>query len=90
MHYDAVQLVEPVLHFLDGLIRDHGEYVYMGAVYAAPFVIAWILSGGFWRRPLRRRIVKAPPIIRKHPAIPPPLPPVGTSNDDDDQISFAA
>lgn len=74
MNQHPVELLEPVFRWLDGIMRDYGLYVFMVMVWLSPFLIAWILSGGFWRRPPRRRIEKVPPIIEPSKATPPPLP----------------
>ena len=89
MNTHPVILLEPVLHWLDRIIRDYGLYIYMVFVWLSPFLIAWILSGGFWRRSFRQRPVAGVQIIVIQPtAKPPPLPPAisresgPTSNDD--------
>ena len=77
MHTHPVILLKPVFHFLDEIIRNYGLYIYMGMVWLSPFLIVWILSGGFWRRPpRRRRIRKVTPTITRTKATPPPLPPI--------------
>jgi hypothetical protein len=96
MHNDPSFLLDPVFHFLDDLIKKDGDYLYMAAVYAAPFLIAWILSGGFWRRPRQQgRKLNSPPVIRKSANQPPPIPPIVTDqptprDSEDDIQSFAA
>jgi hypothetical protein len=71
------ELIEPVFRFLDRMIESYGLYIYMGMVYAAIPLIAWILSGGLRRRMKQR----TPPhhthiIVIQPPPQPPPLPPV--------------
>ncbi len=39
-----VMYVARVTHFLDRLIRDYGDYLYMGFVYFAVFLLAWMFS----------------------------------------------
>ncbi len=58
------EILNPVFHFLDRLIHEHGDVQYVLFVYIAIPLIACILSGGFWRRPpSRRHIVMARPVI---------------------------
>ncbi len=51
MNQHPVVLLDPVFRWLDHLVRDYGLYIYMACVWLSPILIAWILSGGFWRRP---------------------------------------
>jgi|SRR5439155_17594812 len=97
MNQHPVTALDPVFHWLDWVIATYGLEIYMVAAWLSPFVIAWILRGGFWRRPPRRgRVVKAPPVITLTKATPPPLPlviveeqAIGRQRFDDIQ-SFAA
>jgi hypothetical protein len=95
MNTHPVVLLEPMFRWLDGIIRGYGLSIYMALVWLSPLLIAWILSGGFWRRPPRqRRTAKAPPILRQSTSKPPPLPPIATRSNnfasDDDSQAFAA
>lgn len=45
-----VHLLDPVFKFLDDLISDYGHLLYMGLVYAAIPLCAWILFGGSRRK----------------------------------------
>ncbi len=54
MNQHPVVLLDPVFHWLNDVIRDYGLYIYMVFVWLSPLLIAWILSGGFWRRSRRR------------------------------------
>src|SRR2546425_6379125 len=75
MNSHPVMILDPVFRWLDWAIATYGVEIYMVAVWLSPFLIAWILRGGFWRRPpRRRRVVKAPPVIPHTKTTPPPLP----------------
>ena len=77
MNQHPVMTLDPVFRWLDWVIATYGLEIYMVAVWLSPFLIVWILTGGFWRRPPRRqRIRKAPPVIPQTKATPPPLPPL--------------
>ena len=72
MNRHPIELVMPLFHWLDWIIAEYGLYIYLVAIWASPFLIAWILSGGFWRKRPRRHIVVVMP---RSSAVPPPLPP---------------
>ena len=42
MHNDPIYLLEAVYHFLDRMIHDHGDILYILLVYASMPLIAWI------------------------------------------------
>jgi|ERR1700674_3144207 hypothetical protein len=97
MHNDPIYLLEPVFHWLDGLIHEDGDYLYMVLVYVSLPLIAWILSGGLRRRQARQQhIATIPIIVIRHTVEPPPLPlppeipPDDRPPADDDAQSFAA
>ena len=46
MHNDPIYSLEPVFHWLDGVIHDYGDYSYMALVHVSLPPVAWILSGG--------------------------------------------
>jgi hypothetical protein len=73
MHNDPIYLLKPVFDWLDGLIRDQGDYLYMLLVYVSIPLVAWILSGGLRRRLPRQTNITAIILIRPT-APPPPLP----------------
>jgi len=75
---------------MDWQIAEHGLQIYLVTAWLSPLFIAWILKGGFWRRPPRqpRYVVKPPPLPKYAVATPPPLPKSTTPPDDDSQ-SFA-
>lgn len=81
MNRHPIELLEPVFHWLDWLIAEHGHYIYLVMVWASPFLIALILSGGFWRRRPRRSSVvlpvsSVPTASPPSQPVPPPLPPI--------------
>ena len=95
MHNDPIYLLEPVFHWLDGLIHEDGDYLYMALVYVSLPLIAWILSGGLRRRQAgQQQIATIPIIVIRQTVEPPPLPPEIRPDDrppaDDDAQSFAA
>jgi len=102
MNRHPIELLDPVFHWLDWLIAEHGHYIYLGMVWASPFLIAWILKGGFWRRrPTRPPVVVVPVLLvptASPPSqpVPPPLPkstdasPESRSSSEDDAQSFSA
>ena len=98
MNSHPVQLLEPVFHFLDPMIYEQGDVLYMVLVYASIPLIVWILKGGLRRKTSRQTpAIIVPIIVIRPPSPPPPLPPViGESpereqrpSDDDDSSSFA-
>lgn len=52
----ALELEQSFLKFLDGVIADHGVYIFMGLVFVLIPVLAWVLGGG-----LRRKLPKGNP-----------------------------
>src|SRR5439155_24266226 len=74
MNRHPIELLEPVFRWLDWLIAEHGHHIYIVMVWASPFLIAWILSGGFWRRRPKRDPVLVVPVLLVPPASPPSLP----------------
>lgn len=93
MQNHPIYLLKPIFDWLDGLIRDHGDYLYLLLVYVSIPLIAWILSGGLRRRVSHQPNITAIILIRP-PTPPPPLPPdVGCdchSSSDDEVQSFDA
>jgi hypothetical protein len=96
MHNHPIYLLEPVFHFLDHMIVEYGDVLYMLLVYAAIPLIAWILSGGLRRKLPAHRLPPATTIILIHrPAQPPPLPPIAIGDESSPSwvvvvVSFAA
>jgi len=93
MSTHPVQMLAPVFRFLDDLIGDYGHLLYMGLVYAAIPLCAWILFGGSRRKssteqsPAPRIIVIHQPEERTPPEgvfdpFPPPREPDWSDDDD--------
>jgi len=76
MNPHPVHALDPVFEFLDGLIRDHGDTLFMVFIYAAiPFLI-WVLCGGLRRKLLKGKpMPHVPPVIVVHIPIGRPTPP---------------
>ena len=66
------ELLHPVWDFLDGMIRDYGDILFMLFTYAAIPFLVWVLCGG-----LRRKVLagKGAPDISPLTAIYLPLAP---------------
>jgi hypothetical protein len=95
MHNDPIYLLEPVFHFLDMMIHDYGDVLYMLLVYASIPLIALILSTSLRRRQARSQpVVTIPIIVIRQSVEPPPLPPSIQPHDrrpsDDDSQWVAA
>jgi hypothetical protein len=99
MPNDPIYLLKPVFNFLDGLIRDQGDRLYIVFLYVCLGVIGWILSGGLRRRQVRRySAVIVSLIVTCSPVKPPLLPPVTRESpergqrlsDEQDSSAFAA
>ena len=73
MSAHPIQMLDPVFRFLDDLISDYGHFIYMGLVYAAIPLFAWILFGGSRRKssagqsPAPRFVVIHQPANRRQP-----------------------
>jgi hypothetical protein len=97
MHDDPIYLLEPVFHWLDWLIQEDGDYLYMALVYISLPLIAWILSDGLRGRHTRHpHTATIPVIVIRQTVEPPPLqlpreiPPADRPPSDDGVQSFAA
>jgi hypothetical protein len=75
MKLNAAQMLDPVFEFLDRLIRDYGDIMYMVFAYVAIAVIVWILGGGLRRKSNGKPVHDAPTVIFIYlPGSPPPPP----------------
>ena len=78
MNLNPATVLDPVFHFLDGMLEEYGVYFYLLFVWLSLILIAWIFSGG-----LRRKFPNQPHvgagigiIIQPHRPPPPPSPPI--------------
>jgi hypothetical protein len=63
MHLNASELLQPVFDFLDGIIRDYGDILFMLFAYAAIPFLVWVLCGGLRRKLLAgKRNTNVPPV----------------------------
>ena len=60
MDTTPLELLRPIFDFLEGLISDYGDVLFIGFAYVAIPFMAWVLSGGLRR--LLPRHHRAPPI----------------------------
>jgi hypothetical protein len=65
MHNERICLLNPVFHWLNGLIHDEGDYLYLMRLYVSLPLITWILSGGLRRRQAGRRTAAVAVAARK-------------------------
>jgi hypothetical protein len=63
MNLNPAELLNPIFNALDGLIENDGFYLYLGFVWLALLVIAWILSGGLRKRMKGNSATVIPAII---------------------------
>ncbi len=70
-----VQYLVRVTRFLDKLIQDQGDYLFLGFAFLCLFLIGWILTRRrkrpglnnsvvvllFWRKPSREQVLETPP-----------------------------
>jgi hypothetical protein len=64
MNQHPVQVLDPVFDYLDDVIRDHGDTLFMVFTYAAISFLIWVLGGG-----LRRKLFEGKPMPRVLPVI---------------------
>ena len=78
MNLNPATVLDPVFHFLDGIIAEYGDYLFLAFVWLSLLVLAWVFSGG-----LRRKFPNQPHIsagigivILPHAPPPPTSPPI--------------
>jgi len=94
MNTHPVQALDPVFDYLDNLIREQGDILFLGFAHVAIAVVVWVLCGGLRRRAKAQPELNAPPAVficlsgRPPPPAPPfdPFPPGHEPSrfDDDD------
>lgn len=77
MTVTPLDVLRPVLHFLDSAIQDYGIYIHRLRVWLFPLVIIWILKSGFWRKTSPPQFIIVRP--SELPPWPPKLPPADFS-----------
>lgn len=85
--------LEPVFQFVEELIHDQGDRLYMGLVYASIPLIVWVLCGSSRRKNAARPPHTSISVIHAPEQPPPPPFPFERECDlpsDNDEDSFAA
>lgn len=92
MNLNPAELLNPIFNALDSLIENYGVYLYLGFVWLALAVIAWIFSGGLRKRMKENSTAIIPGIIfTMQPPTQSPPPIIGieveqTWSDDDETM----
>jgi len=93
MIYAPLFWLQSVCHFLNRVIQEEGDRLFVLLVYGAVFVIGWIWGGGLWRRK-RQRWQARPRVIsvmwRDTPSFPSRMKEREQEPPDDDETSFSA
>ena len=50
MRINGPEFLQPVFDFLDGIVRDYGDILFMLFTYAAIPFLVWVLCGGLRRK----------------------------------------
>ena len=74
MNLNPADVLDPVFHFLDGLLDQYGVYFYLAFVWLSVLVLAWVFSGGLRRKFPNQPHVSAGIGIIIQPNKPPPPP----------------
>jgi len=62
MNLNPATVLDPVFHFLDGIIADYGLYLFLAFVWLSLVLLAWVFSGG-----LRRKFPRSTARSCQHP-----------------------
>ena len=68
------KVLDPVFHFLDGIIAEYGDYLFLAFVWLSLLVLAWLFSGGLRRKFPNQPHVRAGIGIVVQPPGPQPAP----------------
>lgn len=74
MNSHPVLLLKPVFDFLDNVLHQHGDMLYVLFVYIAIPLVAWILGRRSGRKKVKGNHTFV--LVIRPPAGPPPIPPV--------------
>ncbi len=72
MNLNPATVLDPVFHFLDGMLEEYGVYFYLVFVWLSLLVLVWVFSGGLRRKFPNQPHVSASIGIIIQPHIPPP------------------
>ena len=75
------KVLDPVFHFLDGIIAEYGDYLFLAFVWLSLLVLAWVFSGGLRRKFPNQPHVRAGIGIVIQPPGPQPTPIIFHEND---------
>ncbi len=74
MNLNPATVLDPVFHFLDGMLEEYGVYFYLVFVWLSLLVLVWVFSGGLRRKFPNQPHVSASIGIIIQPHTPPPPP----------------
>ena len=72
----ALELEVSALTHLDGFVRDHALYFFVGVIYLLLALLVWVLSGALRRRGNPTSYVRPTIVIQQMQSLPPPSEPV--------------
>jgi hypothetical protein len=71
------KVLDPVFHFLDVIIAEYGDYLFLAFVWLSLLVLAWVFSGGLRRKfPGQPHVRAGIGIIIQSHTPPPTSPPI--------------
>jgi hypothetical protein len=74
MNLNPATVLDPVFHFLDGMLEEYGVYLFLAFVWLSVLVLVWVFSGGLRRKFPNQPHVSANIGIIIQPHTPPPPP----------------